>query len=194
MKGLLGAASLGVLLITAPAWAQSVPSRSLSSQDRTFVDQAAAGNLAEARLGELAEQKGATPAVKEFGRWMATDHTFANDWLLGLAKEIPQIPHPTLTAQDKTLYQTLEGLSGAEFDRQYLARMVSDHEKTVGVFETEATSGQNPIIKGYAQSLLPVIKQHLAEARELSSTRGGLARNMDGPQTEGSGSSMPPQH
>ncbi len=192
MKGLLAAASVGALLIAAPAFAQSAFPQSLSSQDKTFVDMAGAGNLAEAQLGQLAEQKGETPAVKEFGRWMATDHTFANDWLMGLAKEIPGIPQPTLTANDKTLKQKLESLNGAQFDRQYLANMVRDHEKTVGAFETEARDGQNQRIKGYAQSLLPVLRQHLAEAQELSSI-SGTASGVGSHATEGSGSSMPPR-
>jgi putative membrane protein len=73
MKGLLAAASVGALLTAMPASAQS-----FSRQDKTFICEAGAGNLAEAELGKLAEQKAAAPAVKEFGRWMATDHGFAN--------------------------------------------------------------------------------------------------------------------
>lgn len=192
MKGLLAAASLGALLIAAPAWAQSASPQNLSSQDKTFLDMASAGNLAEAQLGQLAEQNGETPAVKEFGRWMATDHTFANDWLMGLGKEIPGIPQPTLTTKDKSLRQKLEGLNGAQFDRQYLADMVQDHEKTVSAFETEAKDGHNQRIKGYAKSLLPVLRQHLAEARELSSN-SGTANSTGTHASEGSGSSMPPQ-
>ena len=50
----------------------------MSQQDKTFIHEAGAGNLAEAEMGQLAEQKAITPAIKEFGRWMATDHGFAN--------------------------------------------------------------------------------------------------------------------
>ena len=49
----------------------------MSQQDKTFVHEAGAGNLAEVEPGQLAEQKAADPAVREFGRWMATDHGFA---------------------------------------------------------------------------------------------------------------------
>jgi len=48
MKGLLAAVSIGALLTAAPAWAQS-----LSQQDKTFIHEAVAGNLAEAELGKL---------------------------------------------------------------------------------------------------------------------------------------------
>jgi putative membrane protein len=199
MRGLLAAASLGALLVAAPAWAQGAStqnttgSQNLSSQDKTFVEKAGAGNLAEAQLGQLAEQKAATPAVKEFGRWMATDHTFANNWLVGLAKEIPEIQQPTLTSKDKTLKQKLEGLNGTQFDQQYLPAMVQDHQQDVAAFEAEAKDGQNQKIKGYAESLLPVLRQHLAEARALSSNNG-MAANRGPSATEGSGSSTAPQH
>jgi predicted outer membrane protein len=56
MKGLSAAASVIALLTAAPAWAQTAtPPQNLSSQDQTFLKKAAAGNLAEVRLGQLAE-------------------------------------------------------------------------------------------------------------------------------------------
>ena len=192
MRSLLTAVSFGALLIAAPAWAQSTPTQALNSQDQTFMHKAAAGNLAEAELGRLAEQKATTPAVKEFGRWMNTDHTFANQWLIGLAKEINQSVQPTVTAKDHALMTKLRGLSGAQFDQQYLQAMVQDHQQDVAAFQTEAQQGQNPKIKGYAENVLPMIKQHLAEARELSSN-SGMAANGGLHTTEGSGSSTPPK-
>src|ERR1700745_3622331 len=92
MKGLLAAVSVGALLTAAPAWAQS-----LSQQDKTFVHEASAGNLAEPELGKLAEQKAAAPAVKEFGRWMATDHGFARKWLGAIPREEAETLTPNLT-------------------------------------------------------------------------------------------------
>jgi putative membrane protein len=85
MKHLFAAASLRALLIAAPAWAQNAPSpglQLLSQQDPTFIKEAGAGNLAEADAGKLAMEKGGTPAIREFGRWMYTDHGLtANNWL-----------------------------------------------------------------------------------------------------------------
>lgn len=91
MKELFAAASVCALLIAAPAWAQNTTGQgtagsesstsqsatgaaSLSQQDRNFVQHAGAGNLAEATAGKLASERAATPAIREFGRWMYTDH------------------------------------------------------------------------------------------------------------------------
>lgn len=185
MKGLLAAVSVGALLVTAPAWAQA-----LSQQDKTFIHEAGAGNLAEAELGQLAEQRAATPAVKEFGRWMATDHGFADKWLAAILKEEHETLQPAPTAEQKQLKQKLEGLSGAQFDQQYVEHMVQDHEKTLPVFEKEAKEGHNLKIKTYAEDLTPVLEQHLAEVKELAGNAGVAART-GATGAERTGSSTP---
>jgi putative membrane protein len=192
MKHLLAAASVLALLVAAPAFAQNAANpgagQPLSQQDKIFVQKAGDGNFAEADLGRLAMQKGGTPAVREFGRWMYTDHDLvANNWLKAIIAAQNQTLQPTLTAQNRTLRQRLEGLSGAQFDREYMQSMVAVHEKTVPVFQKEASDGQNPMIKNYAASLTPVLEQHLAEAKLLAGETGMVARrSISG---EGSGSS-----
>jgi putative membrane protein len=149
----------------------------LSPQDKTFVQEAGAGNLAEAELGKLAEQKATMPAVKEFGRWMDTDHGLvANKWLAAILREEHESFNPSLTAEQKQLKQKLEGLSGAQFDQEYVQHMVQDHEKTIPVFEKEAKQGHNQMLKTYAADLIPVLEQHLAEAKELAGNSGMAAR------------------
>src|SRR5208282_68691 len=114
MKGLLAAVSAGALLAAPPAWAQNTAaeSRALSQQDKAFIQAAGAGNLAEAEMGQLAEQKATTPAIKEFGRWMATDHGFANKWLAAILREERENFQPALTTEQTEMKRKLEGLSG----------------------------------------------------------------------------------
>jgi putative membrane protein len=207
MKELFAVASVCALLISVPAWAQTAGTRSpepptaaqpvasgasvLSEQDQTFVKEAGAGNLAEANLGKLAERKAATPAVREFGRWMYTDHDLvANNWLKTIMATQAQPFEPTLTAEQQQIQRKLEGVSGNQFDREYIQNQVADHEKTIPVFEKEAGAGQNPMIKSFAENMIPVLRQHLAEARALA----GAPRVATGRATttsESSGSSMP---
>ncbi len=213
MKQLLAAASVCALMIAAPAWAQTSGNRTttgnettttsqsaagtqgatgaqtLSQQDKTFVEKAGAGSLAEADLGSLAVQKGATPAVREFGRWMYTDHGLvANNWLKAIVSAQGETMQPSLTAEQKQMRQKLEGLSGHQFDREYIQAQVTDHEKTIPIFETEANQGQNTMIKNFAQSMVPVLQQHLAEAKALAGGTATAERERSG-ATERSGSS-----
>src|SRR5580700_9034431 len=48
-----------------------------SSADETFAKKAAAGGMAEVKLGQLAVERGSNPAVKNFGRRMVQDHSKA---------------------------------------------------------------------------------------------------------------------
>jgi putative membrane protein len=192
MKELFAAASVCTLLVAAPVFAQNAGSQPLSQQDKTFVHEAGAGSLAEIELGQLAEQKAADPAVREFGRWMATDHGFANKWLEAILREEHENAQPTLTAEQRQEKQRLEGLNGADFDHQYIQHMVQDHEKTVPLFEREAKEGHNQAIKSFAENLTPVLEQHLTEAKELAGN-SGMAAGQGTNATQHSGSSSP-QH
>jgi putative membrane protein len=193
MKGMLAVASVSALLVSAPAWAQnaSTGAQNLSQQDKTFIQEAGAGNLAEAELGQLAEQRADRPAIKEFGRWMHTDHELIGlKWLVAILKEEHEPFQPALTAEQKQLKQKLEGLSGSQFDQQYVEAMVQTHEKAVPVFEKEAKEGHNPAIKAYAKDMTSVIEQHLAEAKELAGITGVAARE-GASGVEHTGSSTP---
>ena len=68
--------------------------------------------------------------------------------------------------------------------------MVQDHEKTIPLFEREAKEGHNPMIKSFAESLTPVLQQHLAEAKELASA-GGMAAREGAAGAERTGTSTP---
>ena len=58
----------------------------LSSKDYHFATEAAQANADEVKLGQLAQQKGTDPAVKQFGQHMVQDHSKANDELTQLAQ------------------------------------------------------------------------------------------------------------
>jgi putative membrane protein len=108
---------------------------------------------------------------------MHTDHGLtANNWLAAILRQEHEGFQPTLTAEQKQLKQKLEGLSGAQFDRQFTEHMVQDHEKTIPVFEKEAKEGDNPATKSCGEGLTPVLEQHLTEAKELAGAAGMAAR------------------
>src|SRR3954468_5200172 len=54
--------------------------------DQEFVEKAAGAGLAAVAQGKLAEKKGGSDQVKQFGKQMVADHTKANEELKALAK------------------------------------------------------------------------------------------------------------
>jgi putative membrane protein len=133
---------------------------------RHFLIMASIGNLQEVRSGNLAAQKAAHGDVKSFGQMMITDHNAAEQQLLQLAKSrnisLPEAA--TATPPDDL---NLKRASGNDFDRMYIHAMVSGHAGTVMMFRNYAVTGKDPLVKAFAQQMLPTLKAHLEAIRAL---------------------------
>ena len=61
----------------------------------------------------------------------------------------------------------LEPLSGAEFDREFLTRMIAHHEGAVEMAQAELDQGVNPQAKELAQTIISVQNAEIEEMRGL---------------------------
>jgi putative membrane protein len=120
--------------------------------------------MAEVQMGQLATQKASNPDVKAFGQQMVDDHTKANNELKDIASKKGLTLPTGLDAKDQATYDRLSKLSGAEFDRAYMADMVRDHRADIAEFEKEASQGSDPDIKSFASKTLPTLRHHLEMA------------------------------
>jgi putative membrane protein len=59
----------------------------LTAADRTFLKQAAEGNMAEVQMGQLGQQKGTSAEVKQLAQALATDHQQNQQMLQSLAQK-----------------------------------------------------------------------------------------------------------
>ena len=48
--------------------------------------------------------------------------------------------------------------------------MVSDHEKDVKEFQSEAKSAKDPDVKSFAENALPTLEEHLKEAKSAEAS------------------------
>jgi putative membrane protein len=135
--------------------------------DSDFAKDAAQGGMAEVKLGQLAQDKGTSEAVKEFGKRMVDDHSAANDKLKSIAEQETVNLPTSLNKKDQATYDKLSKLSGDAFDRAYARDMVKDHQDDIAAFRQEASNGQDPQIKSFASETLPTLQDHLKMAREM---------------------------
>ena len=162
-----------------PGAAQSAPGMPAPHQanenDRLFVKAVTTGGNAEVLFGQLAEQKGRSQAVRDFGHQMAADHGKANQQLAQLAKAA-NLPQPAdLDEEQKAMRSQLEQLGGADFDLAYIRGQVADHQKTAQLLEWEIGSGQDPQLKAFASEVLPIVLRHLQMASNIESQLGATA-------------------
>ena len=164
---------------------QTAPTTTNTVSDTDFAKDAAQGGLAEVKLGELAQQKGSSDAVKDFGKRMVEDHTQANDKLKAVASQENMKLPQTLNKHDQKTYDKLSQLSGTEFDRAYARDMVRDHKNDVAAFQQEANGGQDRAVRNFALQTLPTLQDHLKMAQQMEkdvADTGSTTTHSDGDQ------------
>lgn len=150
---------------TPPGQPQDQPGA--SQIDPNFLKEAAMVNLVEVDLGRLASEQAQSPEVKAFGQRMIQDHSQARDTLSQIAQRHNLTPPDQIDQTEQSAKDRLTDLSGEDFDRQYIQKMVSDHQKAVALFERHASMAKNPEVKDHIQQFLPVLREHLQMAQDL---------------------------
>lgn len=133
-----------------------------------FMTEAAVGGMAEVELGRLASTKAQNADVKKFAQMMVADHTKANAELKTLAAGKGVTLPTELDAKHKSAMTELQNLSGADFDKAYVAAQLADHEKTVKLFQTQSQSTTDADLKAFAAKNLPTLQAHLEMVRSLN--------------------------
>jgi putative membrane protein len=155
--------TLGMTLLIPALFAQT---------DSDFVKESSSGGMAEVELGRLAQQKGHSQAVKDFGSRMVADHSKANDELKAVAARKGMSVSSTMGVKNNALKLKLEALSGDTFDKSYMSSMLKDHEEDIAAFQKEADSGTDPDVKSFASKTLPTLREHLSMAQRVAAEVG----------------------
>ncbi|WP_462264063.1 DUF4142 domain-containing protein [Mucilaginibacter sp.] len=128
--------------------------------DAQFATKAADGGMAEVAYAKLALQKSTNPKIKEFAQQMVTDHTKANEELMGIAKtKNISLPAAPGTEMQKMMTDA-SAKAGAEFDKQYVSDMVKDHDEDVSLFDKASKDCKDAELKAFAGKTLPTLKMH----------------------------------
>jgi putative membrane protein len=139
-----------------------------SMQDKDFLHTAAAGGLFEVMAGQLASQNAANPQVKQFGLLMVKQHTQLNDSMKPfLDRAAVKVP-TELKGKEKSDYEKLQALHGADFDNMYVPMMLKDHKKDLSAFNMEATQTQMPGLRAAVMQGSQVITAHLNHIKQIS--------------------------
>jgi putative membrane protein len=141
-------------------------------KDKMFLRKAAAGGVAEVQLGQLAAQKGGSDDVKAFGQKMVDDHTKLNNDLAPVADALGVRLPKAMNKEDQAEYDKLNGLSGSDFDMEYLSFMVKDHHKDLREFRNEAGSTADPTLREAVENGEKVIHEHMVMVDKLAREKG----------------------
>ncbi|OWP64683.1 hypothetical protein CDA63_02675 [Hymenobacter amundsenii] len=135
--------------------------------DDEFMKMVATGGHNEMGLSQVALDKGATGATKDFANMMITDHTKAGNELKSIADSKSVLLPADMDAEHKALQEQMQNLSGEQLAQKYAQQMVTDHQNTVDMFQSEIQNGQDAAVKAFASKTLPTIQEHLSMAKKL---------------------------
>ena len=154
----------GVVVLAAlvsPACAQTPPASD-------FAAKASVGNTFEVTESKLALKQGSSPKVKAFARRMIKDHGLAEKKLQAAAKGTGTPVEMTLDDPHQAMVTALQGKTGPDFDKAYVADQVQAHQDTAALLTDYKASGDDAKLKTWASKTLPVVNMHLKMVQSMS--------------------------
>lgn len=160
----LSCAGLGLAQTTTVTTTREVRPGSveLKHVDRDFFEKAAKASMSEVEISRVAAMRSTNPDVKQFAQMMIADHGGASDELALVASS----KGVSLPAKDMHPNRW-EKHDAKDFDKDYINKMVSDHEDVVKLFEKQAKDGNDPEAVAFARKYLPKLQHHLQAATDL---------------------------
>lgn len=132
-----------------------------------FIKEVASGTKLEIQLGKYAQDNAGSQRVKSFAAMMVRDHTKASEELKSIAQRKNFTIPDALEREHNDLLSDLQEKRGAEFDKEYISKMVDDHQEDVDNFKKYAEDGDDPDLKSFAAKMLPTLLAHQDSAKNI---------------------------
>jgi putative membrane protein len=152
---------------TNTAAAKSNVNVSVSTADQEFLDKALLNGLLQVQTSGIVITQSQNQEVKAFAQKMITDHSKANKEIRELGREKSvALTGGTSVEQQKEMME-LSKLTGTAFDKEYVRRMVANHEKDVAAYQKQIDTGTDEALKKFAVETLPTLKMHLEMIKDI---------------------------
>ena len=161
--GLAGALAAGTAMAQTNS---STQGKAADKASQKFIKAAIEGDIAEIDVGKLAQEKGQSEAVKQYGAMLVKDHGAHKAKAEEVASQLGVTPPTGSSFGEKATYTKLKLLSGDSFDRSFAKAMVKDHQEDIKEFQKEAS--KNDPAGQLAKETLPTLRKHLHAAQRLS--------------------------
>jgi putative membrane protein len=157
-----------IALAALPA-APSVPARAADLPTPAFVAFAAAVTKFQIASSQLALRKTQSEVVHRLAHQMILDYSAAGmKFRQALAEARLPSPRDALDAEHKALFDTLSRTApGKTLSKAYLEAEHKALRDDLAAFEVYAQNGDNDRMRYFAQEMVPVLREHLAQLEKL---------------------------
>ena len=139
--------------------------------DKQFMRTAAENGIADVKMGTLAAEKG-SPGVKELAQKMIDDHTAINRDMGTVADAAGVMLPKKMNKDDEAEYQKLNGLSGKDFDTEYVTYIAKSHYEDLHNFHKEAAVAADPELQAEVVKAMRTMHDHLGLIAKTADAEG----------------------
>ena len=138
----------------------------LADSPREFLQQALQGDNSEMMLGRIAQQRGSSRSVRDYGAALVRDHAKARTEVLAVGRSFGLKAHNRPAPEAAEEQRKLSRMRGDEFDREFAHYMVEDHSRDIEKFRHEVAERHGKVSQ-VAERQLPVLERHLRMAQQI---------------------------
>jgi putative membrane protein len=166
-------------VVTEPTVSRPATAAAAAVTDPQIAAIVVAANTVDIEAGKLAQTKTKNRKVREFADSMVRDHSAVNKAAVDLVTRLGVTPEENdtsrgLTSSGEKTRARLSGLSGKEFDREYIDNEVAYHKLVLNAVDsTLIPDAQNAELKATLIKVRPSFVAHLQHAEQLQASLGG---------------------
>jgi putative membrane protein len=162
---LLAAGAGGAVLAAEPP---PLATPTLAPSDKLTLQKLHDGNQTQIQMGKLAQDKGSTRAVRDFGRRLSNDHSVADrkldEYLRTRGTDITALA--TTTSADPT-HELLATKFGVDFDRAFTQQTVQDLQDTLDLLSSARVETADDTLRLLYDELITTIGSDKKTAEDL---------------------------
>jgi putative membrane protein len=152
--------------------ARTVGAQAAKLDDSTVIAIFDAANTWDIETGAIAEKKGTTKEIRDFGAMLVHDHKVVRQQGRDLAKKLGVHPTPpkdfAMAKDHASAVRTLQAAHGKAFDRAFLENEVAFHKAVIDAVTTTLLPAlQNTEARALVTKVAPAFKAHQDAAQSL---------------------------
>jgi putative membrane protein len=145
--------------------------------DLALIQKVHEANLKEIEMSYLAADKARSPKVKSYARKLVSDHKAMDRQLMayaskkGLESRLEQVAANANAGAGSSastdMHARLMGETGEEFDHDFVATMVDEHDKAIEMVRSARDSATDPQLRALLNEAVPKLEKHRKLAQDL---------------------------
>jgi putative membrane protein len=144
------------------------PQLAVAAADRPTIQRLHDANQMEIQMGRLAQERGASRDVKNYGKRLVADHTAADkkldDYLRRRGTKVGELGTTSAADPDHELLATKVG---AEFDRAFGLQLVADHTKTIEMLHSARIATYDDDLRELYDKMIETQEAHKRAAQDV---------------------------